>query len=199
MVHRPDRDGRVSYGLRAPAPRTASVPVLQITSSTWQDVVILTSRVYGVEVYFDGQRTQPITDGQRVDPDVYQSLTGKRWQGWLAVRPYYKATVYLLSVTPVTVQCIPQLDDEAFDLRGWTIGLAREAGDKRAKLKGRWNAKRAELLKLPHPPDVVDTLERMWRAPLKRKGKPCPHESGAAAQQARRVVADVASSLMIPH
>lgn len=198
MSRCPERDGRVSYGLRAPTPRTASVPVLQITTSSWHDLLILSSRVYGVEVYFDGQRTQPVTDGQRVDPDAYQSLTGKRWQGWLAVRPYRQPTVYLVSVTPVTVQCVPQLDDEAFDLRGWTIGLAREAGDKRAKLKGRWNGKRAELLNLPHPPDVVDVLERMWRAPLKRKGRPCSAEPTDAGRQARRVVADVASSLMIP-
>jgi len=199
MVHRPPEDGRVTYGVRAPAPRTASVPVLQVTSSSWHDVVILTSRAYGVEVYFDGQRTQPVTDGQRADPDVYQSLCGKRWQGWLAVRPYRLPTVYLLSVTPVTVQCVPQLDDETFDLRGWCIGVAREAGEKRAKLKGRWNKVRADLVKLPHPPDVVDVLERMWRAPLRRKGIPCAPPLGDAGRQARRVINDVASSLMIPH
>lgn len=147
--------------------------MLQIVSSRWSDFTILSSRVYGVEAYFDGERTQPIRDEQRADPDVFQSLTGKRWQGWIAVRPYYVGTVYLVALTPITVTCVPQLDDEAFDLRGWTIGLAREAGDKRSKLKGRWNGKRADLLTLPHPPDVVGALERMWNAPLKKKGKPC--------------------------
>jgi hypothetical protein len=174
------------------------IPVLNITSASWQDVVLLTSRVYGVEVWYDGLRTQPITDQQRENPDTYQSLTGKRWQGWCAVRPYHAPTIYLLAVTAVTVQCVPQLDDASYDLRGWTIGLAREANDKRARLKGRWNDRRADLLKLPTPPDVVDALERMWRAPLKRRGVPSPIASQDPLRVARRIVADVADELTIP-
>lgn len=198
MSSRPTGDARVSYGLRAPSPRTGKIPVLQITSSSWRDFVILTSRVYGVEVYFDGQRSQPITDGQRADPEVYQSLLSKRWQGWIAVRPYQLPTVYLVAVTPVTVICVPQLDDESFDLRGWCFALARESGDKRAKLKGRWNNKQADLLKLPHPPDVIAALENMWNAPLKRKVTSSPSASDDGARQARRVLNEVASSLVIP-
>lgn len=198
MTYRPDRDGRVSYGLRAPSPRVGKIPTLQITSTSWHDVLLLNSRVYGVEVWYDGQRTQPITDAMRADCEAYKALLGKRWQGWIACRPYHSATVYLVALTPVTVACVPQLDDDAFDLRGWTIGLAREAGDKRARLKGRWNDRRAELLKLPHPPDVVRQLELMWGAPLKRRGVASPAASNDPLRVARRIVADVADELTIP-
>jgi len=198
MSNRPQRDGRVSFGLRAPCPRTNKVPILKITDTAWTDLVILTSRVYGVELYYDDPRTQPVTDEQRDNPEVYKSLMGKRWAGYLAVRRYRESTVQLVAITPVTVACVPQLDDPAFDLRGWTIGLAREGHSKRAKLKGRWNNLRApDLAKLPSPPDVPSVLERMWDAPLSRApgGR---YSSADREREARQVLNDVASSLMIP-
>jgi hypothetical protein len=198
MSYRPDRDGRVSYGLRAPAPRMGKLPVLKIIDTGWTDVVILTSRVYGVELYYSEPRTLPVTDAQRANPDVYASLVGKRWAGYLAVRCYRQPTVFLTAITPVTVACVPQLADDDFDLRGWCIGLAREGHSKRARLKGRWNNLRApDLAKLPHPPDIVAHLEYLWGAPLhsdvdgKRAGK---DRRKAAAQ----VVRDLTSSLEIP-
>jgi len=199
MISRPNGDGRVTYGLRAPSPRIHTVPILRVRGDSWRDLVIVSPRTYGVEIYFDGSRTQPVNDGQRADPDVYQSLVGKRWQGWMCVRPYHSAALYLVAITPVTVACVPQLDDPDFDLRGWTVGLKREGRDERGKLKARWNQVRADLQHLPHPPDVVEVLERMWRAPLKRKSLASSFGRAVACDDARRTVRDVADSLTIPH
>jgi hypothetical protein len=172
--------------------------VLKVGSTSWIDVVILTSHVFGLETFFDGHRTQPVTESQRAEPKVYEALISKRWQGWLAVRRYRESKVYLACVTPVTVSCVPQLDDPECDLRGWCIGLARESCDQRAKLKGRWNNVRADLVKLPHPPDVVAHLQRMWGAPLRRERSQELLPSTDAARHMRALARDVASSLTIP-
>jgi len=190
--------GRAPTGRRAPTPATGTLPVFKITSTSWHDFIIVSPRMYGVEVHYHHPRTQPVTDGQRADPVIYNALVGRRWQGWLCVREYDREDLGLLAVTSWTVHCVPQLDAPDVDLRGWTIGVKRATPDRFGKLLGRWNNRRAIVEKLSASPDVPDHLVKMWDAPTKPetiKPRDVPSREDGDGPQ---LLADILDSLTIP-
>jgi len=198
MCSVPSRGGRVSEGIPAPAPRGVLYPRVYITSASWTQLVILSHRVYAVEVYYDAPRTQPVTDEQRADPAVYDRLPGKRWQGWIAVRFVNDPAVRIVAVTSYTVQCVPQLADLTSSLRGWTISLCRTGGDRFARLVGRWDDRRAPEKNLRAAPDLAGVLAGMWGAPNRPKPLAQAQASATSPANGSAIAREVLNSLLIP-
>jgi len=198
MCSVPSRGGRVSAGIPAPAPRGVSYPRVRITSTSWTQLVIISHRVYAVEVYYDSPRTQPVTDEQRADQAVYDRLPGKRWQGWIAVRFVNDPAVRLVSVTPFTVQCVPQLADLNSSLRGWSVSLCRTSVDQFGRLAGRWEDRRAPEKNLRAAPDLAGVLAGMWGAPTRPKALAQAQASATSPANGSAIVREVLNSLLIP-
>ena len=192
------RGRRVSEGIPAPRPRGVSYPRVRITSTSWTQLVIISERVYAVEVYYDSPRTQPVTDEQREDPAIYDRLPGKRWQGWIAVRFVNDPTVRLVAVTPFTVQCVPQLADLNSSLRGWSVSLCRSSVDTFARLVGRWEDRRAPEKNLRAAPDLAAVLATMWNAPTRPKAQAQAQASATSPANGSAIAREVLNSLLIP-
>lgn len=158
----------------SPVPLVPDEPVfevLRVSQAAPVDCWILSQRIEGVAVHFNGFRTLPCTLGKADDgsplpcwhPHTRQEDT--RWQGWIAVSRVGKSEVRLVCLSPSVLGQNRGLM-KADSIRGLRAFLSRIGAAVNARMTARiW--KEDFVPPLATAPDIRRALTRMWDAPLK--------------------------------
>lgn len=160
----------------APRSKRPCYDLYRIEPGKTHQLIILSNVLTDVLVHPVDGRTQPCT-GDNQTCWLSHAEWATRWQGWLFVKELVPSRIRMVTLTPFTVQCEPELLNPALDLRGRLLNLWR--GDKRIRSRMYGSLSRTHLEKnglLPCP-DMLLQLGTLWSAPARlAPHKDCPEE-----------------------
>jgi hypothetical protein len=155
-----------------PRPRKGpKIPVVKVQPGKTYDFRVLSERIEGVFVHYDGDRTEPCTsdNGECWFP---HDVAEPRWQGWLYVWNRLEKKAQLVCLTPGAFEDIEKVATSAATLRGARLQVWRRGKGIRCPLAAELTLS-PDLCDSQLPPalDVRALLKLMWNSPLRDPNK----------------------------
>lgn len=126
------------------------------------DVVVLASRVLGVEMHWAAGRTRPCTRAGGYCEWCRQDDCDVRWKGFLGSWDYRRSRLCIAELTDQAVQQCPAFATYAGKLRGKHLRLRRTGAGSNGLVVATLTELHTSVGHIPPCFDVLDALYRAW-------------------------------------